>query len=354
MPLPSIRTRFKPACQGATGAAISHPGLTLTRCLAAQGDDHQAAGALLNQMQAAMPTKIYHDALARWQEMHQHRQQIWKAEQEQTICRVCTGALAAPLAVGLGNESTLEVGLTLHHTYGMPLIPGTALKGMCRRGLEQWRLAKGMDQKACAPLKTALFGELKIASAFVFWDAWYVPETAGGGPFHRDTVTVHHPEYYRSRGQSAWPTDFDDPTPVPFLVVRPGAQFQFSIDAPTPEWGDFALNLLQWSLAHIGIGGKTNAGYGYFHPKRWMYPPRVETWPNCRVDRRFHHGQGKFVIGDRPRQLTLSQSEWSKSGIEANLTAAQKHALSRNQLLVDIDVEIKDEEVNLKALRPSI
>jgi len=51
---------------------------------------------------------------------------------------------------------------------------------------------------------------------------------------------------------------------IPFLVVKPGAEFLFAITAPNEEWGNFTIELLKWCLQNIGIGGKTNAGYGYF------------------------------------------------------------------------------------------
>src|ERR1700680_515711 len=34
------------------------------------------------------------------------------------------------LIVGLGSENVLETGIRLHHTYGLPVIPGSALKGL--------------------------------------------------------------------------------------------------------------------------------------------------------------------------------------------------------------------------------
>jgi CRISPR-associated protein Cmr6 len=173
--------------------------------------------------------------------------------------------LASSLAIGLGNETPLEVGLTVHHTYGMPVIPGSALKGLCRRGAAFLR-AEG---KITAEQFNFLFGTTKenggndSAGFITFFDAWYDPESVGGQPFHRDVITVHHQDYYSSKGQSA-PTDFDDPNPVPFVVVRKGAKFYFAIQAPNQEWGVFTVNLMKWCLVNLGVGGKTNAGYGYF------------------------------------------------------------------------------------------
>lgn len=196
-------------------------------------------------------TQAYKDAFSRWQLMVGN-----------LGYKLLKARLVSSLAVGLGNESPMEVGLTVHHTYGMPLIPGSAIKGMCKRGATILRAEGKLDEGQF----TAIFGDTKAASPFVFWDAWYIPNSVDGKPFHRDVVTVHHKKYY-NKG-SAWPTDFDDPNPVPFLVVRPDAEFLFAISAPTPGWGAFVRELLKWCLKNIGIGGKTNAGYGYFRESR--------------------------------------------------------------------------------------
>ena len=41
------------------------------------------------------------------------------------------------MVIGLGGENVLETGITLHHTYGTPLIPGTALKGLASHYCDQ-------------------------------------------------------------------------------------------------------------------------------------------------------------------------------------------------------------------------
>lgn len=129
---------------------------------------------------------------------------------------------------------------------------------MCRRGALKL-LGEG---KISQEQFDALFGNTSSASYFVFYDAWYDPASVDRKPFHRDVITVHHPKYYQSG--NTWPTDFDDPTPVPFLVVKPRTQFLFAIQAPDEKWGKFVESLLNWCLQNLGIGGKTNAGYGYF------------------------------------------------------------------------------------------
>jgi len=58
----------------------------------------------------------------------------WKASFGAAERREVT--LGARLLIGHGNPSGSEVGLSLHHTWGVPLIPGSALKGLLAHYLE--------------------------------------------------------------------------------------------------------------------------------------------------------------------------------------------------------------------------
>ncbi|ABF45260.1 CRISPR-associated protein, Cmr6 family [Deinococcus geothermalis DSM 11300] len=160
-----------------------------------------------------------------------------------------------PLAVGLGNPSPYEVGLTLHHTYGVPFLPGSALKGLALRAA--WRNGVPAD------VVRAIFGDTTSAGFVTFWDGWLVPGQTE--LLQLDTITVHHPQYYGDG--SEWPTDFDDPNPVALLSVRPGLRFELRVGGP-PEHAAYAARLLEWGLTHLGLGGKTNAGYGGFRVER--------------------------------------------------------------------------------------
>ena len=54
---------------------------------------------------------------------------MWKAESR--------------LIIGLGGKGTLKMGITLHHLYGFPYIPGSALKGLARTfGI--YKIAEGL------------------------------------------------------------------------------------------------------------------------------------------------------------------------------------------------------------------
>jgi len=267
---------------------------------------------LLERVQASPASEVYKAAFRRYKAVLPTEVQI----------RLTLGG---PMAVGLGMSSPIEVGLTTLHTYGMPYIPGSAIKGVCRDVAEE--LAKLPREEAghvSAEQFLDLIGDQKSAGLCVFYDAWYVPDSVGGKPFHRDVVTVHHPDYYRQKND-AWPTDFDDPNPVPFIVVKPGAKFLFAVKPPAPEWADFVRNLLIHALTTHGVGGKTNAGYGWFEdpsrsrtnaPKQGVGSAPQESvtvWELCDVAKKRDKRNGFTVtVKHDEDRLMLSQGEWNK------------------------------------------
>jgi CRISPR-associated protein Cmr6 len=227
----------------------------------------------------------------------------WKASFSASGDRVFELKLASRLLVGHGNSSAAGVGITVHHTWGVPVIPGSALKGLLahfvdavygpddpeRKPWEQegdertradyqgviWRgrrIERGPGSvfrkifgAPDAEMDEAMRGRGFDAGASVglvtFHDALYVPSSiANNQPFAADVLTVHQKDYYDSSGKS-WPNDYDCPNPVAFLTVRPGARFLFTLSGPD-DWTDLAEHLLRGALERWGVGGKTSAGYG--------------------------------------------------------------------------------------------
>lgn len=197
--------------------------------------------------------------------------------------------------VGHGNPAATGVGLTLHHTWGVPVLPGSALKGLTASYVQTvYGPGPGPEEPGRAPFRgltwegsrpvrgpgevfRSLFGtpdvdglgEEAIAGKLLFHDALWVPAGAGAGPMlARDVLTVHQRRYYESAGEQ-WPGDFDDPNPVSFLTVAPGGRFLVALElAPGMEGGRALLEragrYLTEALREWGLGGKTAAGYGHF------------------------------------------------------------------------------------------
>jgi CRISPR-associated protein Cmr6 len=199
--------------------------------------------------------------------------------------------LASRLLVGHGNASATGVGLTVHHTWGVPIIPGSALKGLCAHytaatyGRQEdseggnpahfsgprWEEGRRRIEAAPGDYYRALFGAPDVnddasAGLVVFHDALYVPDSVPGNtPFAVDVLTVHQRSYYgQEQGTGPgerWPNDYDSPTPVGFISVKPGAKLLLAVGGQA-EWAKLALRLLTEAIHEWGAGGKTSAGYG--------------------------------------------------------------------------------------------
>ncbi|MHB2015970.1 MAG: type III-B CRISPR module RAMP protein Cmr6 [Candidatus Xenobia bacterium] len=178
----------------------------------------------------------------------------WKQTLETCGASLREGRVDQRMVVGLGAESLIETSIALHRTYGVPIIPGSALKGLASSYAatqlqhEQW--LKGQ------PAHLAMFGSTEIAGYVTFFDALYVPASSDH-PLAPDIMTVHHPDYYQS-GRTP-PADWDSPTPIPFLSCT--GRYLFAVTGPL-KWVARAYDILGLALSEIGVGGKTSRGYG--------------------------------------------------------------------------------------------
>jgi len=220
------------------------------------------------------------------------------------------------LAVGLGIPSFFENGLSFHHTYGVPYVPASSLKGLLRfaylaeatgllplgTAIEKafsinteepaealWALAKldellsnskdyesfkkafEKDEKLKEKLKadekklqnfynnfTQLFGTLYKKGELRLLDAMPIDFELG-----IDLVNPHFKEYYQSSKQERRENatflvgEWHNPVPSPFLVVERATfkVFYQGAEEKVEELLGKALNLL-------GVGGKKGKGYG--------------------------------------------------------------------------------------------
>lgn len=165
--------------------------------------------------------------------------------------------------IGLGVESPLETGLTLHHTYGVPYIPGSALKGLASHFCAQVWGDHNEDFRFDGKYHDVLFGTTERSGYIVFNDGWLSPESLTSC-LGKDVMAVHHPNYYKADNDSP-PSDFDDPNPIIFLSVQ--GSFLLSVhcnvsDDSGKAWAKLSMKLILDALENWGIGAKTSAGYG--------------------------------------------------------------------------------------------
>lgn len=231
------------------------------------------------------------------------------------------GKTAARLSIGFGDAGPLDTGLTLHRLYGIPCLPATAVKGVCRAWvlneiamalgvprlspeeiknlkatrrktpmmhLEAWLLSDGGKDKQkkwddlCSSMKKRetdgealffpspddlarhdhfrrIFGSQDRRGKVHFYDAYplKVPKIL----FDLDIINVHYQAYYESKVKTP-PADYLSPVPIFFLTVAPDVPFRFLMTCDDPALRVTVEGWLTAALAQFGIGAKTALGYG--------------------------------------------------------------------------------------------
>lgn len=220
------------------------------------------------------------------------------------------------IIVGKGLNTIFETGMQLHHIYGFPYIPASAVKGVlrswiileyfgnpdldgvvpddekdyplhnaearalqnetfcrifgCGKDTEKYVFRTGKpDVKAAKETIKTKFPEKGHIGNVVFFDAY--PSTAPN--IKLDIINPHYPEYYKD-GKTP-PADWQSPVPIFFLTVEDTA-FQFlmgmhknaeDFENTIPHTSErdiieFLKEELGKALSQHGIGAKTAVGYG--------------------------------------------------------------------------------------------
>lgn len=221
------------------------------------------------------------------------------------------------LIVGLGNESVYETSMTLHHIYGIPYIPGSAVKGVVRSYVITVVFGDGFTPKIFKEIEKIIeldketfektykadkdlqdklgersnenphpqrleitlekfkivrkiFGNQNQQGQVIFFDA-FPTEVPTIEP---DIMNPHYGDYYSnkkdSKGNPIPPADYLSPNPIFFLTIK-GATFDFYLGMKPKHYNEDknilgkAEDWLKKALTTHGIGAKTSVGYGYFN-----------------------------------------------------------------------------------------
>ena len=168
----------------------SNPGLLLQRFLASAAEGTELAAkekrtlldAAIRTAKAEPLLAIYRQAFQRWNDSF---------PSDALHCAVDLRT-AGRLIVGLGSENVLETGIRLHHVYGLPLVPGSSLKGLAAHYCDRCWGERDQDapsaesqffRRGTGKYHNLLFGTMEDGGAIAFCDAWLVPEAAGSAPW---------------------------------------------------------------------------------------------------------------------------------------------------------------------------
>ena len=176
------------------------------------------------------------------------------------------------LVVGLGGGSVYETSMALHHIYGIPYIPGSAVKGVTRSWIIAEVFNNSEEDALNNPSFIKIFGNQKHKGKVIFTDAFPIqaPE------IKPDVMNPHFGDYYSGKKDKnnnlIPPADYLNTGPIFFLTVE-NTSFNFYLIAKNKdksvfniEIGDFTImKWLKKALLEHGIGAKTAVGYGYFN-----------------------------------------------------------------------------------------
>lgn len=196
------------------------------------------------------------------------------------------------------QENELKLGFFFDYTTGLPCIPGSSVKGVLRDACEK---ANGLyarsileelksgeresnltnDVKNSIPDESLILFEGSKNSKFVrqifegkknhneyypfkerdiFFDAFPIKSLNNGGKFlTNDYITPH------KNLKNPQISPFTKPNPIQFLKVLPQVVIKFNFRlANTCINKDIKKELFRQILLDLGIGAKTNVGYGHF------------------------------------------------------------------------------------------
>lgn len=231
----------------------SNPGLVLDKYLDVE-EKSRAPSLQKAQANLLQVSDLYSFLYKRWESSLK--------DNPKTICATDFNRLL----IGAG-QTVFETSLRLQSIYGIPFIPGSALKGVA----SNYALKLGRDQPEFAEdgqYYTTIFGSQNKQGLIVFHEAWLRPKSLENSIL-LDIVTVHYPEYYRMKFDQI-NIESDSPNPISFLSVE--GEFMLAVEpvVKTPEafnWANLALKLLVEAVKEVGVGAKTSAGYGLLYEK---------------------------------------------------------------------------------------
>ncbi len=285
--------------------------------------------------------------------------------------------------------------------FGLPYIPGSAVKGCARRAAIHALRHTPVEHKVDRLVEIALVfgwsdGDWSDSSDFAYgcqdgksaairktaaeklWQRIYgdrqpkgklpqaLPNFAGSVHFlpahpyrlaerdlELDVVTCHHPEYYQGKKKTAF--DCEYPIPVLFLTVAPGSIFVFPLQAARhggEEWTAKAQAWLKRGLETMGIGAKTGAGYGWCDCSEQVQKKHQEEIVQQREEH--ERAQKRASLEPDPERLnsfkSLKESDLrgkiKKFSEEEWMEGDEVYQLSLFHYLTTIDTQIYEKERN--------
>lgn len=249
-------------------------------------------------------------------------QNPYKYPEGLSFINLCTTYPGLLLGSGITHESglsgELKLGFFFDHTTGLPVIPGSSVKGVLRSAFPQGSLVaknrgkktvdekNGLDEKAeqlavyigyqlkeitnrewtaeeIIELETFIFGSYQTGSSdtpmsqrIIFHDAVadhrHYTATQKQPYLGDDYITPHNKPFKKDKKSLEIPGALRNPIPIAFIKVLPGVTFRFQFvlhPFKSKSTEDAVLSIEQMKslfstiFQDFGVGAKTSTGYGH-------------------------------------------------------------------------------------------
>ncbi|MFI3314804.1 MAG: type III-B CRISPR module RAMP protein Cmr6 [Rikenellaceae bacterium] len=173
----------------------------------------------------------------------------------------------------MGIEGEFKLGMHFDYTTGMPIVYGSSVKGVLSdyflEFFDEWAESIGFNKDSINKnaLLFDIFGEnakhdntkytsKSIYKRDIFFDAVIVEANSNGRILDKDSITPHNENPLKN------------PTPLTFLKIASGCtiEFRLKLHNSVIESVEFTtvnkISLFKYILSEVGIGAKTNVGYG--------------------------------------------------------------------------------------------
>lgn len=168
--------------------------------------------------------------------------------------------------IGINHEASIKgefkLGMHFDYTYGMPIIYGSSVKGVLKYYFKDFykEYCKSKTNLPPVDMVDNIFngGSKSIYDRDIFFDAVITKGDNKGRILASDSITPHGTNPLKN------------PNPITFLKIAPGCtiEFRFKLVDSTIKGKTLSaqdkLALFKKIIETVGIGAKTNVGYGQF------------------------------------------------------------------------------------------
>lgn len=165
-----------------------------------------------------------------------------------------------------GTQGDFKIGFFFDHTTGQPILPGSSIKGVIKAFLQDWFNAEehfGFEKIQNLIAETSL-------SRSTLGELFGTQETEGNAIFYDGVI-----EASECRNIKLLSNDFitphtdllKNPNPNMFLKILPNIAFEFRFGLDKCTDPEKLSDLFKEVLLTVGVGAKTNVGYGQLSQK---------------------------------------------------------------------------------------